>query len=309
MNEGTAYLQFSPPEWPPSHPISLQTISKDGVEICLLALEDGHFAVRVATAGAVREAHFQRVTIETGHFYALALAWGQDDIRLFSAGIKLLTYTSNAPPIELAASEDLVSSVRTVSVTADVLQRANREEWLFLMTLRDLSTRLANGQLYDLVRASALVRQLLFDDGEPLVHAANRGPRARLRFDVVAERPLPDGIPEPETHWCTLYPQGSRDEIVSIPLAAFLGRTSLRHEGVSASVRDVVAAVAHVFGGVHLGRARDDESMAIAMLRDRVIIADQPMVFSALKDIARVTIEGLLAVVEAIASQYPPTPD
>ena len=58
---------------------------------------------------------------------------------------------------------------------------------LFLQTLRDLRERVESGTQYDMVRATALLRQLLLDDS-PLVHQVNKVFQLKLRFEVCGRR-------------------------------------------------------------------------------------------------------------------------
>jgi hypothetical protein len=301
MSEGNSYFEWAPSEWPPSTRVELQT-SKDGTdEIRVQCEPGGYFRVQVMGTGGTREHLFQRVSMRTGEYAKLAVTWNGHDVRFFAGGEKLGPYVAGEAPLEVLSFSAHAPSGRSVPIAGEVLAIASSEEWLFLMTLHDLSERIARGTAYDIIRASGLLRQLLFDVGAPLAHAANRGTRLRLEFTIATTSPLPAKIEKPGIEWRSLYPANDQEPSERLNLDRFLALVTITSEGVGCTVRDVVAAVAHVFGGVHLGRPEEEEDKALVALRDRVLVQRQSLVLRAVQDIGQVCIEGLLPLATAIA--------
>jgi len=300
VSEGTICFEWVPTEWPPSRPTLLHTHRTDDGEVNLSCLPGGYLSVAVKSLDGERGYDFQRVHLAVGGLVRFAFGWDSTSATMAASGQLLGPYSEHGLPLDLQPHSVHSPKGKTLAIDVAVLASATPEERLFLMTLDDLSSRLSRGTEYDCIRASGLLRQLLFDDPTPLVHAANRGIRVRLEFEIAVPRPPHEGIDKPTTSWHSLLANNG-DVVEVMGLDRFLRQTTISHEGVDCNVRDVIAAVAHVFGGIHLGHAGDGESAALVTLRDRVLVQEQPIVLRSLQDIARVTTNALMPLVEAIA--------
>jgi len=63
------------------------------------------------------------------------------------------------------------------------------EELLFVRTLDDLHGSINSNDEYEVLRASALIRQLFLDGSNSLVDRVNRKYRHKLEFEVVEQTP------------------------------------------------------------------------------------------------------------------------
>jgi hypothetical protein len=169
---------------------------------------------------------------------------------------------------------------------------------LFLETLADLRRRSNAGPAYEVQQLAALLRKLLLD-GQPLVDAANRTRRLRLRFRVYDGSPYQDLVLSDGPMFYSL--QDAFDpETVAVANARFaevnrdglLGRGLVLLDGIWFSVADIVKYVAHVEGAVHLGEPDDDKQRALAASDIRIGGYDSPVVRSLLA-VARVVARGL----------------
>lgn len=143
-------------------------------------------------------------------------------------------------------------------------------EALFVETLDNLHRAIYGSDEYELLRASALVRQLFLDGPKSLVDQANRTHRKKLTFRVVdCPPPSIPGLPLPALWWNNsmnphVAPPGlsplrvTRDKFFRMVIASVDEHTF--------TVRDIVDSLAHHAGGVHLGAAKKPQDQALLRL-------------------------------------------
>jgi hypothetical protein len=131
------------------------------------------------------------------------------------------------------------------------------QESLFIYKLRDLRDRLKSRDEYELLQVAALLRQLLLDE-QPLMHAANRGVKWKVRFAVSCvgmvdqystifdSKPtlfiVGDGI-DPETSPPQRIDQLKLDEFLELEIASISGHDY--------TVSDLINYGANAGGGIH----------------------------------------------------------
>lgn len=178
---------------------------------------------------------------------------------------------------------------------------------LFLDTLADLRERVEAGGDYSLVKATALLRQLLLDR-EPLVDQVNRKHRIRLLY-LVGGKPeesiagLRSMIPELAflglldlLHPSGLPPSAPRellpkDRFLRLPVLFITGRTY--------TVRDLIEHAAHVLGGVHSGRPEGEHERVLAEFQQLFVGGQLPQIRS-LRSISLVVLDALEPLREAV---------
>jgi hypothetical protein len=178
---------------------------------------------------------------------------------------------------------------------------------LFLDTLDDLEARTRpEATEYDLLRAAALLRELLIDES-PLAHLANRGTGIPLRFRLRVKEP------EPGTGfeiWLGLDPSAElHAPIREVGVKELLG-TALVHLPTSTlSVGQVVTLAANVRGGVHRGTPRNPAHKAFEALNIRLRHGDMPLELLLIVEIAKVVLAGLEPLRRLFLARGPaPTP-
>ena len=160
---------------------------------------------------------------------------------------------------------------------------------LFLNTLSDLETRLG-GTGYDLLRASALLRQLLLD-GTPLVHLVNRRHRVRLEFTTLDTTVRPPIVPT--THWQNLdTSQFPHAKTRTVKIHGLLATYLLSYRGEEFTVRDVIKAGAELKGGVHSLNPRTDEERVLRDLDDVLNVGGLDASTAAMRGIIQVVLRG-----------------
>jgi hypothetical protein len=195
------------------------------------------------------------------------------------------------PPKASLSPDSFIASV-------DPAKGRDEAERLFLATLADISEKLAHGTWYDLVKAAALLRQLLLDD-TPLVHRVNRNIRKPISFIVTDYVTLPPLTPD--HHWQNLDPSGFPGaRTLTINLGKLLAAPCLTTNGVTASVKDLIKACANAKGGVHLGRAETSEEQAVLDWDEAVRAIGQEPSGLAIAGLCRVVLHGVRPLVGAI---------
>lgn len=176
---------------------------------------------------------------------------------------------------------------------------------LFIGTLDDMEAKLRSPTVYNRVRLSALLRQLLLD-GEPLIDRVNRDFRLRIRFEVTDPPPIlrPD---DRTVIWI------EADGIAPHPDLPGFGRKSVKRDELLArhvakvgphyySVHDLIDQVAHVAGGVHAGVPDSDVLSRLTTAGELVIVFGAPMAIGLLPPVARVVLDGLAPLRAAVTA-------
>lgn len=170
-------------------------------------------------------------------------------------------------------------------------------EELFIRTLDDLRRSIYSPDEYEVLRASHLLRQLLLD-GTPLFRVVNRIHKLKnIEFSVaVNEPPTIPGLPY--SVWCALDgidPDSCPPNFPrrSLSLEAFLKVVMAVTDGHTHTVHDIIDYLAHVAGGVHLGRPKSDAEKAMADLQKQFVFMDMTAASRMIRAIGRVVLRGL----------------
>src|SRR5262245_20723045 len=114
-------------------------------------------------------------------------------------------------------------------------------EQLFVRAYDDLDEKSGSKDEYILLRAAAVLRQLLLEE-HPLVHKVNRSERLQLKFRFGLLGELPPDIPQPVTH---VLQEGIDHETIPTmnvnfvkngDMKTFLSNPIVRHEGQTFTV-------------------------------------------------------------------------
>jgi len=174
---------------------------------------------------------------------------------------------------------------------------------LFLDTVTDLEQRVSSADPYQILGISALVRKLLLD-ASPLIDQANRKWRLKVRFRVGLLRELPPGFPEPAFYSIQdgldpdTAPPGTKSTFVSRD--GFLAATVAKVDGKPLSVRDLVSFEAHVKGGVHAGKPKDEAERILQELDRLYRVGGYRASLRQLQAIGRVVLKALHELKQAV---------
>lgn len=177
------------------------------------------------------------------------------------------------------------------------------DEKLFLSTLDDIEEKIKKGDAYSITRAAGLLRHLLLD-GEPLVHAVNRKHRLKVEFETID---FTFKIPiRPHIHWQNLDPTELNPGAlrITVDLQSFLAAEVLVYDQHDFTVKDILKAVAHIKGGVHSGKAKNDKEAAMLKLDELISIKELDASTAALKGILSVAVNGLQPLANTIRSVH-----
>jgi hypothetical protein len=146
------------------------------------------------------------------------------------------------------------------------------------------------GDWYDLLRAGALLRQLLLD-GQNLYDLVNQEYDIKLEFEVARSNTVP--MKNGYSFHNVMPNPGESNRIVDVddfrrtPLVIF-------NENINYTVRDIIDYAANVNGGVHASqRARDDTQERVKKLYEIFTRTDYDFQSQALSQICSVVIRAL----------------
>lgn len=197
--------------------------------------------------------------------------------------------------------------------STDRLWRAHID-WLFLETMADIAVRSQRRDLsrYQTLGLAPLLRKLLVDHN-PLLHQVNRPHQLKLTFsarqyDPGLHEPPPGYSPEDVARLVRLQLEcldpaiecHGGESVVQATLPQWLKQDVGVDAGVRFTVRDVIQQIAHVEGGVHVGKPRTQREQALFMLSMKVADRHELGLLGLLAAIGRVTVTGVQPLADAV---------
>ncbi|SHE84430.1 hypothetical protein [Flavisolibacter ginsengisoli] len=156
-------------------------------------------------------------------------------------------------------------------------------EKLFLCVIDELRKR-QNGTLYDIIRASGLLRQLFIDGDKSLIHRANKKECLKIKFLVR------DNSSElykmPDKWWGRLYPI-NRKIPIELSLNKFLKWPICIYEEHTYTVYDLIDYFSHFLGGIHAGLPSDEKQNTFTLIHKA---------YPHIKDMPSISLYGILEV-------------
>lgn len=177
---------------------------------------------------------------------------------------------------------------------------------LLLRVMEDLRARVAHpDDEYGMLRAAALVRQLLLDSPS-LMDVVNKPYRLKIRFAV---NRVVDEVP-PGSYWAVL--DGLSPDIATSGYTVdimdrrhFIQVQTLKMPGpngtIRATVKDLIRVAAHVEGGVHVGDFESERERLLATtLKLNINGRDVTYAAKTMRAIGTITIRALVPLEEAV---------
>lgn len=286
-----------PEPWPPPERHVLLEEEGVGLGVSLLAEVDGRLVLFVSTAAGSRSRAFGPLRVPANSRVILWAHWSAEGLFLRMNGMELSDQEVTAEALGLPAEAPPVPRGPLYPGLA-VPEGLARAERLFLETVLDIDEKVTTGDWYSVLRASALLRQLLVDE-RPVVHAVNRKCRVRLRFRTLDLAPLPG---EPDVHWRkldpSLFPGGVTTDQT---LDQFLAAVCLDWKGRRSTVKDLIKACANASGGTHLGPAKEPEEQLLLEFDEVVRVVGEEPSLKALSGVCRVVLVALQPLVQAVS--------
>jgi hypothetical protein len=178
---------------------------------------------------------------------------------------------------------------------------------LYLRTVDDLRSRITANDAYELLRASASIRQLVLDD-PPLAHLVNRSHRIKLTFRVVEWIPSPFG--GEEFSWVDVSSEygvvWGPSQPKDVKSGEFLATKCMALRGRPFTIKDVVKSCANIRGGVHRGGAVDEKEKALLELDQLIQIERIDASVQLIRGIATSLLSGLEPLTKAISRSHKP---
>lgn len=174
-------------------------------------------------------------------------------------------------------------------------------ERLFLATLDELARYVAIGDDYAMLRAAALLRQVLMDEF-PLMHQVNRAHHLKVTFPVCGRRYTEVVLEDDPAFFSALggiHRSGpaSRPEMLS--LDHFLATKVLKLGPTVLTVGDLISISANVLGGVHKGIPQTEEEQ---VLQGFSRVVGRSITAAQMRPVVLVALEGLAPLAQAVRS-------
>lgn len=170
------------------------------------------------------------------------------------------------------------------------------QEQHYLKTLDALNSRISSNDPFDILSASAIIRELFLDD-RPLVDQANGQYTSDLTFDVCLPTPDPPGFSAPGEFFIQegLDPGTSESGKLTFKLARdqFLKVVLIVIDGRKYTIKDVVLSGVTFMGTVHSGSAQSEKERVLKAVSDQMPIGGYSSSLRQLQAIGRVVIKGL----------------
>jgi hypothetical protein len=170
---------------------------------------------------------------------------------------------------------------------------ASYEEWLFAGTLDDLEEKLASKNAYQALMTAGLLRKLLLDDRICLLEQVNRKLREQIEFAFVPQSPPSDAAIWGAMDGFDGLDLANRNGMVKAPLKKFLSQPILRVGQDVFEVRDIIYQLAHVMGGVHVGRPAN-RKQAILKRLSILQVGGAPVLVRSVLSVGRITHRAML---------------
>lgn len=135
----------------------------------------------------------------------------------------------------------------------------SENEWLFLKTIEELSSKLDCKEEYETLSIARILRLLLVD-GNCLVNQINATYRLKLGFKVAKEDEFSAGLSKPNIASVTFGydPECARpgQPVVELNRDQFLSFEVCSSQSKTFSIIDIIKIESHVRGAVHKGRVK-----------------------------------------------------
>lgn len=310
MDPGSLGMMLRLPyPWPPNKVIEVISI-KSGPAARVLINQRGQIVLCIPQQGQEDiVVYSQPLDVRGSGLAILSIRWSDE----------LVDFRINEKPIPIASGSDEIIIVDTVEATESEIYTPlyqgidprfgkTENEQLFLHTLIDIEAKYLSQIPYQLIRSSAMLRQLFLDES-PLVYQVNRNYSIRLQFYSGTYQTSPPDI-EIENIYYWLTPEigfGRRDPPPLVNLEKFLKSPCLLNGTTYvASVADVIKICANVMGGVHLGSPKSEVDKALMHLDDSSIAFGSKPSLVTISGIIRVSLHALKPLVDAmLASEQP----
>lgn len=178
-------------------------------------------------------------------------------------------------------------------------------EQLFTRTLQHLHKAINSSDEYEVLRGSALIRQLFLDGGISVFDQVNRHYRKKIEFEIVDHNPPTIGGVDFDI-WCVvdgIDPQVAPLHMPRVKLKRddFLTQIIAIVDGNKYSIKDLIKYVANVMGGVHSGNAKDEREKGLVKLAELPLFSNINVALLFVRAIGRVVLQAMRPLLYQVA--------
>lgn len=305
MGEGTIVFELTvPTEWPPSGELIVFCGRIDGAKLRVTVRPDARMHFQCFQDATAFETTTPKLDMPDFANLKVAFSWGGGDTAQVAInGISLTREALDLGERVQISSRDRVATGLREKLIVQVPQKLNIEEERLIRSLMELQERIVHADRVHLLEASAILRRLLLD-AHPLAHTVNRAYQCKLQFPVVPEK-SEENAPEGSTYtYINLSPLfATRDAVTLASWDQFLSLATVKGEGVTFSVREVIDVCANTKGGIHFDKPKSEAASGLLGLDEKFHPALVDSSLHALADLSWCVIQGLKPLVSGILTK------
>lgn len=158
--------------------------------------------------------------------------------------------------------------------------------------VNDIKQKLESNERYQIIKSSGLLRHL-FLDREPLIHKVNKTYRHPIIFHTCDFKSVPPL--NPTFYWRDFNPITKKT--LKIKLSDFLNAICFSYHNYEYDVKDIIKGVAHLMGGIHLGKPENEKERTLLKL-DKLIPIMPDAALNSIQSISVVSLNALEPLIE-----------
>lgn len=173
------------------------------------------------------------------------------------------------------------------------------KEKIFINTLVELKGRVEKLTLYDILKCSGLIRQLLVDSN-CLLDQVNKKYRLDIRFRVQQRFKFPDYFDEKTGKkgktlfsFVFIHPSESSTSVEFLKKDEFFKYELFNYQNEDFNVLDVIKICANKYGGVHFDKMKKEKEINLDIANSLLKFNDSSSIFHFLHGISKVCLEAL----------------
>jgi hypothetical protein len=306
LKPGTLAIALTIPcTWPPTTLLNVFDGQLETSRVLIVACPTGTLHFQIHSASGTAECETPPLALPDFAFLKIAFAWGDGlspGIAINGELIACYTNTTQLPVVVIAKNHPSTGFRKPLEFA--VPSTCDAVEQNLLRSILELQQRVAATDTFNLLQAAAILRRLLLD-ASPVIHLANKGHRASLRFPVVDEHRTRNVDLGPVFTFINFCPDfAATDEIGLLSLDKLLATAVLRDNERNFSVREVIKVCANLKGGIHFDQPESQEEKALIGLDKKYLVFFSEASIATLPSIAWSVIAGLRPLVDAILTKH-----
>lgn len=290
-----------PSTWPPLQYVEILKSAVEDHYLIVLIDVNGRFVAKLEkNSTTLVEIIFSPIVVPPLSPYIFSICLSGEKIDLHINGHEIPADTVNSKKIVLPYNGKQEINVKNCSILPEINPALAKSkcDHLFLSTLQDIDSKILSCDKYSLIRASGLLRQIFIDG---LLNTVNSKYKLKIEFKILDSS---DDLPvkfDKMIHWISIDPTDfPKARTIECNVSDFLNTPCLTMNNSKANVKDLIRACANAKGGVHLGKARNENEQSILDLDEAIQILGEEPSLLAIRGVCRISLYGFKNLVQNI---------